>query len=208
MALAAFQQALCELIASPETCLSVRADPAVFLSRYDLSDRERERLQQIVWQPGMSTSCTLYRSNRVTPVFTLLHNTCVLLGDSLKEELEEYWRRTELRNLEFKLEIERFAEYLRQRVAEGAINDPLLEEVLEFELVVNELRFAPRQAVHPPARLLRFSYDMGEVLSALAQGHRPTNPTRRDTTVMLAMVDGSLRATEGEGTFTTAPTGS
>ncbi|HEX6432769.1 MAG TPA: hypothetical protein VFZ87_00935, partial [Gemmatimonadales bacterium] len=109
-----------------------------------------------------------------------------------------YWRRTELRNLEFKLEIERFAEYLRQRVMEGAIKDPLLEEVLEFELVVNELRFAPRQAAHPPARLLRFSYDMGEVLGALAQGRRPTNPPRRDTAVMLTMVDGSLRAMEVE----------
>jgi len=107
MTLAAFQQALCDLIASPDLSLAARAGTADVFGRYDLSDRERVRLVQIVWQAGMSTNCTLYRSNRVTPIYTLLHHTCFILGDRFKHELDDYWEATELRDLEFKREIER-----------------------------------------------------------------------------------------------------
>jgi len=39
----AYQQALCDMIASPELCLRVRRDPAS-LASFDLTERERRRL--------------------------------------------------------------------------------------------------------------------------------------------------------------------
>ena len=68
MSIAAFQQALCDLIASPRLCRELRAAPDGVLAHYELTERERTRLMQAVRQPGMSTNCTLYRSNRVTPI--------------------------------------------------------------------------------------------------------------------------------------------
>ena len=186
MALLAFQQALCELIASPGLCLAVRDDAAPFLGRYELSPRERERLQDVVWQRGMSTTCSLHRSNRVTPLYTLLHYTCVVLGPNFQRLLDAYWADAELRDLEFKHEIYRFASFVKERLTSGALDDPFVREILDFELAVNELRFAPRRkimeqvgdtepagAVHPLVRVVRFDHDPAEVLTSLARGVVP-----------------------------------
>jgi len=91
MSVASFQQALCDLIASPRLCLALRANPQDTLAGYQLSARERTRLMEVVWQRGMSTNCTLYRSNRVTPIYTLLNFTCRALGDQLAAVLDEFW---------------------------------------------------------------------------------------------------------------------
>ena len=214
MTLPAFQQALCELIASPDLCLEVRAGTAGFLDRYDLSPRERDRLLDIVWQRGMSTNCTLYRSNRVTPVYTLLHYTCMVLGDALKDALEQYWAGATLRDLEFKHEIHRFAHFLRTRIATSEIVDPFLEEVLDFELAVNELRFAPRREIlrqlgdrggdagslthgplHPLARVVRFRHDPTALLDSLAHGRVPRELLETEAYLLLSVVDGGLSAT-------------
>jgi hypothetical protein len=205
MTLAAFQQALCQLIASPELCVDARADAAHFLSQFDLTERERGRLQDIVRQRGMSLNCTLYRSNRITPLYTLLHSTCVVLGDELKDHLDAYWRDAELRDLEFEQEIHRFARFLRPRTS-----DPLVLEVLDFELALNELRFAPRRrilsemngghdpgyVVHPLVRVVRFEHDPHEVLDALARGEIARNLPRSEFFLVLSAIDAELRAIE------------
>lgn len=213
MSLHAFQRALCELIGSPDLCLAVRADASTFLGRYDLSPRERDRVLDIVWQRGMSTNCTLYRSNRVTPIYTLLHYTCVVLGDRLKEVLEAYWAATDLRDLEFKHEILRFARFLEDRMARNAIDDPFVEEVLAFELALNELRFAPRREMlrqwsdrpdtagpathlrmHPLMRVVRFRHDPEALLSALAEGRVPRELQEAEAFLLLSVVDDPMSA--------------
>ena len=212
MTLPAFQQALCELIGSPELCLAVRGDAREFLARHDLSPRERDRLIDIVWQRGMSTNCTLYRSNRVTPIYTLLHYTCAVLGSSLKDTLDAYWAATDLRDLEFKNEIHRFARFMRARIETGIIGDPLLEEVLDFEMAVNELRYAPRRDtlarmgptpvepdvpasmhLHPLMRVVRFRHEPGAVLDALANGQVPRDLPETESFLLLSVVDDTLK---------------
>jgi hypothetical protein len=211
MTLPAFQRALCELIGSPELCLAVRSDASEFFGRYELSSRERDRLLDIVWQPGMSTNCTLYRSNRVTPIYTLLHSTCLVLGDRLKDVLDAYWAATDLRDLEFKNEIHRFARFLRERIELGMISDPLVEEVLEFEIALNDLRFAPRRDIltrvrdgnergsspadlqlHPLMRVVRFRHEPTAVLSTLAQGDVPRDLPEEEFFLLLSVVDEEL----------------
>ena len=214
MTLPAFQQALCELIGSPDLCLAVRENPAAFLASYDLSPRERDRLVDIVWQRGMSTSCTLYRSNRVTPIYTLLHYTCVVLGDTLKTTLDAYWSATTLHDLEFKEEIRRFGRFLDDQIARGVIDDPFVAEVLEFELAVNDLRFAPRRAIlrqlaaappsntgddgrgHPLMRVVRFRHEPAPLLAALAQGRVARELPEAETFLLLSVADDELTTRE------------
>src|ERR1700674_3809372 len=49
-----FQQALADLVASPDLCRQARADPHVLQRRYDLSAREHQRLVDMINQPGMA----------------------------------------------------------------------------------------------------------------------------------------------------------
>jgi len=194
MTLAAYQQALADLISSPQRCLAARADPQSALSGYALSELERWRVASIVQQAGMSTNCSLYRSNRVTPIYTLLHFSCLALGDELEVELNGYWESVEFSDLQFQLEIARFAQFLKRRVEQGAVRLPWLPALLDFELARNELRFLPRRRLlatlsqnagshggapardavklSPLVRLSRFPCDAPALLTALAAGLR------------------------------------
>lgn len=147
MTLRAFEHALSDLVASPTSCLAVRAGGDDFFRRFDLSEREKNRLMEVVWQKGMSVSCSIYRSNRITPLYTMLNFSCLLLADRLKAEVDEYWASSDSPDLQFKPEIERFGRFLKRRMAAGAITNPFLDEVLDFELAVNALQFISRQRI-------------------------------------------------------------
>lgn len=191
MSLQAFQHALSELVATPALCLAVRAGDAGFFERFDLSEMEKVRLSKVVWQPGMSVSCSMYRSNRITPIYTLLNFTCKLLGDGLKSELEHYWSSIELADLQFREEIDRFGNFLRHRIVTAGITNPYVEEVLDFELTLNELQFIPRRKLlqqlsdlppsqergpfqlNPLMRIVRFRHEPFKLLEALGRKRTP-----------------------------------
>jgi hypothetical protein len=188
MSMTSFQQALCDLIASPRLCHALRAAPDEVLSKYDLSARERARLREAVWQRGMSTSCSLYRANRLTPIYMELNYTCLSLGPQFRALLDEFWDAETYRNAQYPREVERFAAFLGKRIADGVVANPFTAELLEFELALHALRFAPRQRLmhemaglpapepdmpcrlHPLARLVRFRHDPTALLDAAARG--------------------------------------
>jgi hypothetical protein len=215
MTLLAYQQALCDLIASPQLCLEARADPEAALSRYDLAPRERRRLAAVVRQRGMSTSCTLHRVNRITPIYSYLSLTCFLLGDSLIGEVEAFWSQGKPSDLQFGPESERFGRFLKRRLRAGAVRDPYVEEVLDFELAANRLRALSRErgrpsvasatgapepdpttgqsAPHPLVRVVEFRHEPLSLLGALSQGRRPDpEPERGRYLVALDASGGGL----------------
>ena len=187
MSMASFQQALCDLIASPRLCLALRAAPEAVLAKYELSTREQARLREAVWQRGMSTSCSLYRANRLTPIYMELTYTCRSLGDQFRALLDEFWDAEIYRDAQFPREVERFAAFLRKRIADRVVSNPFTAELLEFELALHALKFAPRQRLlrdmeglpapdpdtpcrlHPLARLVRFRHDPAPLLNAAAR---------------------------------------
>jgi hypothetical protein len=219
MSLASFQRALCDLIASPALCLAVRADAEAALVGYELSARELKRLATVVWQRGMSTNCTLYRSNRITPIYTLLHYTCRALGPQLGTLIDEFWTVLNYKDGQFKSEIERFGAFLRERITSGAVASPYVEDVLAFELARNELEFGPRRSVlravaqlpppernqpcrlHPLARLVRFRHDPEAIFAALVAGAvPPPNLLEEEAFIVLSVVEGDLKVLRlGEG---------
>lgn len=220
MTLLGYQRALTTMIASPELCLHVRSDPVAALASYDLSARERRRLAAVALQPGMSTSCTLHRVNRMTPIYSYLPLTCLLLGNDLMRETELFWTIARPANLQFGPETERFASFLRQRLIDQELRDPYLDEVLTFELAANRLQARVRAAVdalaattavvtesevrrrrlHPRVAITPFRHDPLPLLRALAEGRRPDPvPAVGDYFVALDATGDELRMSEVEG---------
>jgi len=141
MTMQQFQRALCDMIASPLLCRLVRARGDETLVQYELSPRERRRIASVARQRGMETCCTLYRSNRITPIYTLLPLTCFLLGESLASEVELFWRSSRDTTLQFQHEVERFGRFLRERMDTGAIHGEYLREVTDFEVAFIRMSF-------------------------------------------------------------------
>jgi hypothetical protein len=211
VSLTSFQRALCDLIASPSLCLALRADSDATLARYELSARERRRLAAVVWQRGMSTNCSLYRSNRVTPIYTLLHYTCLCLGAQFATLIDQFWEAKDYQDGQFQSEVERFGVFLGQRISAGVVASPFAGELLAFELARNALEFGARKEVlrtlarlppldadtpcrlHPLARLVRFRHDPALLLGAAARGTMPPSDLPVvEALVVLSVVDGAL----------------
>jgi len=212
MSVTSFQQALCDLIASPRLCRALRAAPDEVLANYELSARERARLCEVVWQRGMSTNCSLHRANRLTPLYLLLTYTCRSLGDQLRSLLDEFWDAKIYRDGQFPSEVERFAAFLRKRIADGIVSSPFTAELLEFELKLNALRSAPRKQllrevealpapgpdtpcrIHPLARLVRFHHEPAALLDAAARDViASADIPRQETLLALSLADGEVR---------------
>ena len=189
----AFQQAMCDLIASPDLCMVLIESPEEVLGRYDLSDRDRRRLIEVVQQPGMLVNCSLYRANRLSPIYNLVPHTCFLLGNALVDEATEFWKGFKETRLQFHEEVKRFADFLRRRVEMGFLQNPMLVEVLEYELALNEFRYTPRLDVlarlelnktvasseskrvqlHPLIRVLLFRHEPRRLLEFLDERRPP-----------------------------------
>jgi hypothetical protein len=169
----------------------------------------------VVWQRGMSTNCSLYRSNRVTPLYTMLNFTCRSLGDQFRPLLDQFWDAKDYQDGQFQSEVERFGSFLRERIADGVLSNPFTAELLEFELALNDLAFAPRQQLlgeiaclpppdpdtpcrlHPLARLVRFQHDPTALLAAAARGEiSSSNIPRQDTLIVLDIMNDDVRVTQ------------
>lgn len=169
MSLLSFQQALAALIASPELCVEARQQPDAVFASYDLTDRERKRLETIVFQRGMSVNCTLYRVNRITPIYTLLPYTCLLLGERLMPLAAAFWEACRQSDLQFKREIEGFADYLENQIAQGRLQVLYLPEILRMESAINALKFLPKQQdAASRVRYIPFEHEPGPLLEALS----------------------------------------
>ena len=186
MSLAAFQQATSDLVASPDLCRRLQRDPQSVLSRYELSTRDQHRLIDLVQQRGMSINCTLYRFNRITPLYTLLPLTNFVMGESFIHEAELFWESFRDSDPRFTQEVDRFGDFLIQRLHRGEIQNEFAEEIICFELATNELRFAQREEIlgelgnaslgsgktralqlHPLVRLVTFRHEPAKLLRLL-----------------------------------------
>lgn len=116
MTMASFQRAYADLAASPDLCLAVRADPSASLARYELTDRERNRLAAAVWQRGMDANCTLYRATRITALNSVLPLTLGLLRENLRKLLDGYWAEHPVHDVRFASESRRFIDWLEGEV--------------------------------------------------------------------------------------------
>ena len=133
--LAEFQQALADLVGSPEFCRNIRGDPSQLRSRYDLSQREYDRLVSIINQKGMACNCMLYRANRLAPLALNLREFCRALGPRLGPLLSEYSVLYPNTNVHFYMECERFCRFIVRKMQEGYDLEPDVRAIFEEEFL-------------------------------------------------------------------------
>lgn len=157
MSIAEFQRAFADLVAHPEQVLGVRAGDDAVLADYDLSPRERERLEILANDAGMSVNCSLYRVNRLIPVYSVLPHTCRLLGDRLMGELDGFWAASRHATLQYRWESWRFGLWLQERIAGGHLPGGPVEDAIRLELAMFDAQAAanPRER----RRLVRLHHD-------------------------------------------------
>jgi len=151
MSLAAFQRALVDLAASPALCARVREDPEAALAAYALTEVERRRVASAAGQRGMVVNGMLYRSNRLAPLVSQLPYTFLMLGPELRATADAYWAVNPSLERNAPTEVRRFAAFVQRRAAEGAIREPLVPEVLGWEMAVYELALLPPQRTRDAA---------------------------------------------------------
>jgi hypothetical protein len=142
-----FQQALADLVASPDLCRQVRADPASLRERYQLSDREYDRLVKMVNHRAMALNCMLYRANRLAPIALNLHEFCTLLGPRLGPLLSEYSLCYPNTNVHFYLECDRFCRFVLSKAREGYYLEPETRAALDDEYSKIQLGLAASYTV-------------------------------------------------------------
>jgi len=145
MSMIEFQRVYANLVTKPGFVDAVLADPHRALTGYDLSPREQRRVLSVAGQRGMLINRILYRANRMSPLYLYLPLTFRVLDRHLRRELDRFWQYHDLASLQFYAEVSNFAAFLKARVAEGAIDSPFLEEVLDYEIALRDLRFLPRR---------------------------------------------------------------
>ena len=117
--LAEFQQALCDLTASPRLCIEARKNPSILRERYKLTDREAARLVGVLRHRGMESACIVYRANRLAPLAMNVPDTCKALGQSLRPLVEEFWELNPETNVHFFIETHRFCQFLQTKLEAG-----------------------------------------------------------------------------------------
>ena len=185
-----FQLAFAKLISSPRLCVSALEDEEAFFAGYDLSDKEKRRINTVLRQKGISACCSLYRMNRVTPVYLQLSNTASLLGDDLIPLVEEFWQYLSAPSLQFREEVLEFGHFLMRKIEQGLFPIPYLQEVLQLEIAMNELSYLPEGE----CRVIQFQHDILLVLQALADGRLASETIPPDTHVYrLYMQKGEIK---------------
>jgi hypothetical protein len=188
MSLAAFQRAMADMAAAPAMCRRILDEGASVLAGYDLTPIEVRRLVSAADQRGMRMNCMLYRNGRLSPLVSQLPGTFHVLGYGLRAVAEAFWMENPKLPRGVPDEIRRFAAFLRRRVAEGALTEPLLPEVLDWEMETYELALLPPERTrasvaeaaararpdaplrpHPLVGVARFTREPFAVVRALAE---------------------------------------
>jgi hypothetical protein len=131
-----FQQALADLVSSPALCTRARRDPSILGSRYQLSDRESRRLEQIINHPGMACNCMLYRANRLAPLALNLPDLVKSLGSDLRGLLDAFWAENANTDVHFYVESYRFCEFIQRELDRGRTLGADVVPALEREMSV------------------------------------------------------------------------
>lgn len=193
MSLKTFQRVLVDLTLTPSRARALRVDGGSALDGYDLTPLERERLLDIVRQPGMSVHCSLSRGNRFETIAEIFPMTCVLLEPVLRELLDELWRTSHPENYQLSGEEAAFAELVKRKLAAGEIAIEYLEEVFAYEIVCWDLARRMRmqrdaeaavEAIiefqHSPAELLPLLSRLVAPPAGLPRGRYPARVVLRD----------------------------
>jgi hypothetical protein len=170
MSLLMFQRALVELTLTPQKARALRLGDENVLAGFELTDLERDRLEAVVNQRGMSVSCSLSRGNRLEMIFQSFPMTCVLLKPVLRELVDELWEDIQPANYQLAGEETAFAALLSRKLAADDLSIPYLEEIFAYEQACMELTRQTRNQTDADAELIvDFRHSPDDLLLPLSQ---------------------------------------
>jgi hypothetical protein len=165
MSIAEFQRAFADLIASPERCVALRDGSTDVLADYDMTLREKKRLETMVHHEAMSVNCSLYRVNRLIPVYSVLPHSCRLLGGRLMDELDAFWAASRHATLQYRWESWRFGLWLEERIATRRLPAGPVEDAIRLEMAMFDVQAAQRSGTGGSRRrVVLLRYDPDELL--------------------------------------------
>jgi hypothetical protein len=165
MSIAEFQRAFADLIAFPERCVALRGGATDVLAGYDMSARERKRLETMVHHDAMSVNCSLYRASRLIPIYSVLPHSCRLLGDRLMRELDAFWAASRHATVQYRWESWRFGLWLEERIAARRLPGGPIEDALRLEMAMFDVQAAVRGGNGGSRRrVVLLRYDPDELL--------------------------------------------
>jgi hypothetical protein len=139
MSLKGFQQAVVDLTLAPKSFKALRRGESGLLDRYDLNERERNRLLAISRQRGMAMNCSLARGNRLELIVGAFPKTCTLLKPLLPRLLDELWEEHKPDNYQLFGEEDAFTEFIARKISQGELTVEYLSEIFAYELACQEL---------------------------------------------------------------------
>lgn len=176
MSLRSFQEALAEIITSPQIGQAYYADPALLDQKYTLSEKERNRLLGMIRQKGMRANYMLYQMNRLTPLTMLMAYTLKILHPQLMSVLHPFWKAYPKTSFQFRDEIAYFSAFLKKQITEETLDHPFLEDVVNLEEAINDIRFNTEEqesfndefyTLHPSARIIYMQHDAAELVEVM-----------------------------------------
>jgi hypothetical protein len=176
MSLRSFQRAVVELTLAPRMARALRQGDAGVLAGYDLTGRERDRILDIVRQPGISVHCSLVRGNRLEVIFDAFPMTCVLLRPVLRPLVDELWQEHRPTNYQLAGEETAFAAIVSRKIAQGELTIEYLREIFAYEMACLELVQRARMRNDPGAEVeavVEFQHSPDELLPPLSQRTAP-----------------------------------
>jgi hypothetical protein len=174
MSLRSFQRAVADLTLSPMTARALRRGNFCALSTYELTQRERDRLIDIVRQPGISVHCSLSRGNRLEMIVGAFPMTCVLLRPVLRSLVDETWQIHRPTNYQLSGEDIAFAAVVSPKLAAGELAFEYAAEIFAYERACLEL--TRRARLGPDAeieKLVEFQHCPDELLGPLSRRRPP-----------------------------------
>lgn len=206
MALLGFQQALSELVISPEFCFQVLTSPEQALRVYNLTTLEYQRLVFLAQLPGLDIGRMLHRSFRLSMLVNILPKTCILLNfHNLNQVVEVFWQTQPSRNFYYEQEAVRFGQFLLAQLEQGKLQNEFLEEILRFELCVLFLtKLIPEQVasnnslkievlkdsfadLNPQYRIVFFRHEPNSLLTTLSKDQIPEPGLQGEYYLLLTM---------------------
>lgn len=191
MSIAEFQRAFADLIASPERCVALRDGAEDVLAGYDMTPRERKRLAAMVQDEAMSVNCSLYRVNRLIPVYSVLPHSCRLLGDRLMDELDAFWAASRHATLQYRWESWRFGLWLEERIAARRLPGGPVEDAVRLEMAMFDVQSAQRGGNGSRHRVVLLRYDPDELLDPALEPEE-LQPLASGVTVLVDATDNQL----------------
>lgn len=189
MSLADFQRAFAVVVTDPAAWAARLDQPDGRVGDLVLSDRERERLRQVLRHVGMKANHLLLRANRMMPIQGALPLTCDWLRGMMTEVIDAWLVASNDASVQYQREATRFTVWIASFLErEGRLPHPALD-ALRYEQALAELARLISASVTDAVVDVMFDYDPNTVLRGWAPDARPA---AAPIAARLCVVDGNI----------------